>query len=106
MLVFISHYLDTTIYTSSYLDFSESKDAAARETALACGMPFQLLEMKGDNTITLDVLMSTFPLQKNVPNSPWCQVYLNFSATLPEIVEGKVACDVSGYIIGVHHLKI
>ena len=32
------------------MDFSESKDAAAREIALACGVPPQLLGIKGDNT--------------------------------------------------------
>lgn len=32
------------------MDFSESKDAAAREIALACGVPPQILGIKGDNT--------------------------------------------------------
>jgi HK97 family phage portal protein len=32
------------------MDFSESKDASSREIALSCGVPPQLLGIKGDNT--------------------------------------------------------
>jgi HK97 family phage portal protein len=32
------------------MDFSESKDSSSREIALACGVPPQLLGIKGDNT--------------------------------------------------------
>ncbi|QEK39878.1 phage portal protein [Candidatus Sneabacter namystus] len=32
------------------MDFSESKDSSAREIALSCGVPPQLLGIKGDNT--------------------------------------------------------
>lgn len=36
--------------TPKDMDFAESKDMAAREIALACGVPPQLLGIKGDNT--------------------------------------------------------
>jgi HK97 family phage portal protein len=36
--------------TPKDMDFAESKDTAAREIALACGVPPQLLGIKGDNT--------------------------------------------------------